>query len=133
MSKRYLDVSVHEMMTSFDLYCTCVGSRAVRADVPLSVPRNLDSNHCRYASHLVSFVHFHSIVCSVATWGTCPISTEEPPSEVYADTVGTEDASADPRTFIAVARMNWIHSYYEIVHRHSAESEIMLTCTHRAI
>ncbi|VDB95857.1 unnamed protein product [Peniophora sp. CBMAI 1063] len=49
-----------------------------------------------------------------ATWGTCPISTKEPPSEFYAGSVGTEDASTDPRTFIAVARMNWIHSHYKI-------------------
>ncbi|KZV77364.1 hypothetical protein PENSPDRAFT_730649 [Peniophora sp. CONT] len=50
----------------------------------------------------------------VGTWGICPVSTKEPPSEFYAEHVGSQVASTDPRTYIAIARMNWIHSHYKI-------------------
>ncbi|VDB92037.1 unnamed protein product [Peniophora sp. CBMAI 1063] len=49
------------------------------------------------------------------TWSFCPISATDPPTELYAsETKGEPKADPDPRTFIGIARMNWLHAHYPI-------------------
>jgi len=47
----------------------------------------------------------------------CPVSTIEPPSQHYCTaTYPTTPANAaeDPRAFVGIARINWLHSHYKI-------------------
>ncbi|KZV77380.1 hypothetical protein PENSPDRAFT_621794 [Peniophora sp. CONT] len=50
----------------------------------------------------------------VATCSTCPFNTKEPPSDFYAAFSGIEGTAADPRAYVAIARMNWLHEHYSI-------------------
>lgn len=55
-----------------------------------------------------------------ATWSACPINFSTPPSAYYIHETqqGSQDSKEksepDPRAFIAIARMNWLHSHYSI-------------------
>ncbi|KZV77381.1 hypothetical protein PENSPDRAFT_679550 [Peniophora sp. CONT] len=52
----------------------------------------------------------------VATYSVCPFRTKGPPSEFYVAANGTDEdaAAADPRAYLAIARMNWLHEHYPI-------------------
>ncbi|KZV77404.1 hypothetical protein PENSPDRAFT_621804, partial [Peniophora sp. CONT] len=51
----------------------------------------------------------------VGTWSLCPISGTGPPTELYASETKTEPKTEpDPRAFIGIARMNWLHAHYPI-------------------
>ncbi|VDB95863.1 unnamed protein product [Peniophora sp. CBMAI 1063] len=50
----------------------------------------------------------------VATYSTCPFRTGEAPSDFYATFASIEAADADPRAYVAIARMNWLHEKYTI-------------------
>ena len=68
--------------------------------------------------YLFDLIHYAERAerCCVGTWSLCPISAIDPFTELYADETKYESRSdPDPRTFIGIARMSWLHGHYSIV------------------
>jgi hypothetical protein len=108
VAKRFLDVCA----TTSDLIVTPTLSLT---DVRLQLPMVCILDFPFGSAALLTEIHiFHP-----ATWSACPIHPSTSPSELVELMRRHEDPSskveADPRAFLAIARVNWLHSHYPIV------------------